>query len=237
MQMSRVYIPKVPTSGAEIQKIHKSGAEIQKIHQRSGAEIQKIHKGGAEIQKIHKSGAENLEIHKIHKICAEIRRFTEVVQRTWRFTKFYKIGAENQEIHRIGAEIQEIHRSGAYELKIHKIDECIRKNHGSPSLVSVCGRMTELKSLRTINSCSSHRFGNNLDPSGVGDSSDFPVYLPDVDATVLVLCDSHTVLCSVSTLRFLSVLRHTTRLVLEALQTNLGRHLRAGMLCVRQSQS
>ena len=35
--------------------------------------------------------------------------------------------------------------------------------------------------------------------------------------TVLVLCDSRTVLCSISTL-FFSVLRHTTRLVLVVVQ-------------------
>ena len=55
-------------------------------------------------------------------------------------------------------------------------------------------------------------------------------------ATVLVLCDSRTMLSSVSTLRLLSVLRHTTNLVLVVLQTNLGRHPRAGMLCVHQLQ-
>ena len=38
-------------------------------------------------------------------------------------------------------------------------------------------------------------------------------------------------LCSVSTLRLLSVLHHTTHLVLVVLQTNLGRHPRARMLC------
>ena len=38
-------------------------------------------------------------------------------------------------------------------------------------------------------------------------------------------------LCSVSTLRLLSVLRHTPRLVLVVLQTNLGRHPRANAVC------
>ena len=86
------------------------------------------------------------------------------------------------------------------------------------------------------NMCSSHRFGSNLDPSGVGGSSDFPGYSQCVGATILVLCDSRTLLCSVSTLGLLSVLRHTTRKVLVVLQTNLGRHPRAGMLCVRHWQ-
>ena len=39
-------------------------------------------------------------------------------------------------------------------------------------------------------------------------------------------------LCSVSTLRLLSVLHHTTHLVLVVLQTSLGRHPHVGMLCV-----
>ena len=81
-----------------------------------------------------------------------------------------------------------------------------------------------------------HRFGSNPSLSGVGRSSDFPGYSQGVGATVLVLCDSRTVLCSISTLRFFSVLRHTTRLVLVVLQTNLGRHQRARMLCVCQLQ-
>ena len=72
--------------------------------------------------------------------------------------------------------------------------------------------------------------------SGLGGSSDFPGYSQGVGATVLVLCDSRTVLCSDSTLRLLLVLRHTNRLVLVVLQTNLGRHPRARMLCVRQWQ-
>ena len=55
---------------------------------------------------------------------------------------------------------------------------------------------------------------NNLGPSGVGDSSDFPGHSRGVDATILVLCDIRTVLCSISTRRLLSVLRHTTHLVL-----------------------
>ena len=84
--------------------------------------------------------------------------------------------------------------------------------------------------------CLSHRFGNNLGPSGVGDSSDFPGHSRGADATILVLCDIRTVLCSISTLRLLSVLRHTTNLVLAVLQTSLGRHPRAGMLCVRRSK-
>ena len=53
--------------------------------------------------------------------------------------------------------------------------------------------------------CLSRRFGNNLGPSGVGDSSDFPGHSRGVDATILVLCDIRTVLCSISTLRLLSV--------------------------------
>ena len=84
--------------------------------------------------------------------------------------------------------------------------------------------------------CSSHRFGNNLDPSGVGDSSDFPGHSRDACATILVLCDIRTVLCLISTLRLLSVLHHTIHLVMVVLQTNLGRHPRAGMLCIRQSK-
>ena len=47
-----------------------------------------------------------------------------------------------------------------------------------------------------------HRFGSNPSLSGVGRSSDFPGYSQGVGATVLVLCDSRTVLCSISTLRF-----------------------------------
>ena len=39
-------------------------------------------------------------------------------------------------------------------------------------------------------------------------SSDFPGYSQGVDAKILVLCDSRTMLCSVSTLRLLSILRH-----------------------------
>ena len=62
-------------------------------------------------------------------------------------------------------------------------------------------------------------------------SSDFPGHSRDVDATILVLCDIRTVPCSISTLRLLSVLRHTTHLVLAVLQTSLGRRPRAGMLC------
>ena len=67
-------------------------------------------------------------------------------------------------------------------------------------------------------------------------SSDFPRYSQDVGATVSVLCDSRTVLCSVSIVRLFSILRQTTRLVLVVLQTNLGRHPCEGMLCVRQLQ-
>ena len=52
----------------------------------------------------------------------------------------------------------------------------------------------------------------------------------------MVLCDGRTMLCSVSTLRLLSILRYTTRLVLLVLQTNRGRHPRVGILCVRHSQ-
>ena len=71
----------------------------------------------------------------------------------------------------------------------------------------------------------------------MGGSSDFPGYSQGVGATMLVLFDIRTMLCSVSTLRLLSVLYHTTHLVLVVvLQTNLGRHPRAGMLCVRQLQ-
>ena len=79
-------------------------------------------------------------------------------------------------------------------------------------------------------------FGNNLGPSEVGDSSDFPGHSRGADATVLVLCDIRTVLCSMSTLRLLAVLHHTTHLVLAVLQTSLDRHPRAGMLCERQSK-
>ena len=67
-----------------------------------------------------------------------------------------------------------------------------------------------------------------MGPSGVGDGSDFPGHSRGVDATILVLCDIRTVLCSSSTLRLLSVLHHTTHLVLVVLQTGLGRHPRAG---------
>ena len=70
----------------------------------------------------------------------------------------------------------------------------------------------------------------------VGDGSDFPGHSRGVDATILVLCDIRTVLCSISTLRLLSVLRHTTHLVLAVLQTSLDRHPRAGMLvCVNRN--
>ena len=34
--------------------------------------------------------------------------------------------------------------------------------------------------------CSSHRFGSNLDPSGVGDSSHIPGHSRGVDATIFV---------------------------------------------------
>ena len=67
----------------------------------------------------------------------------------------------------------------------------------------------------------------------LGSVRSVPGYSQGVGATVLVLCDGRTMLCSVSTLRLLSVLRHTTRLVLVVLQTNIGRQ---GMLCVRQLQ-
>ena len=83
---------------------------------------------------------------------------------------------------------------------------------------------------------SSHRLGSNLDPSGVGGSSDFPKHSLGVGATILVLCDIRIMLCSVTTLRLLSVLHHSTHLVLVVLQTSLGRHPHAGMLCVRQLQ-
>ena len=59
-----------------------------------------------------------------------------------------------------------------------------------------------------------------------------PGHSRGADATILVLCDIRTVLCSISTLRLLSVLHHTTHLVLAVLQTSLDRHPRAGMLCV-----
>ena len=45
-----------------------------------------------------------------------------------------------------------------------------------------------------------------------------------LDATILVLCDIRTVLCSISTLHLLSVLHHTIHLVLAVLQTSLDRH-------------
>ena len=70
----------------------------------------------------------------------------------------------------------------------------------------------------------------------MGDSSDFPGHSRGVDATIMVLCDIRTVLRSISTLRLLSVLQHTTHLVLAVLQTGLDRHPRARMLCVRQSK-
>ena len=54
-----------------------------------------------------------------------------------------------------------------------------------------------------------------------------------VGVTVPVLCDTHTTLCSVSTLRHRATLHHTIRQVLVALQTSLGQYLRAAMLCVR----
>ena len=83
---------------------------------------------------------------------------------------------------------------------------------------------------------SSHRFGNNLDSLGVDDSSDFPGHSRGACATILELSDIRTVLCSISTLRLLSDLHHTTRLFLAVLQTSLDRHPRAGMLCARQSK-
>ena len=66
----------------------------------------------------------------------------------------------------------------------------------------------------------------------MGDSSDFPRHSRGVDATILVRCDIRTMLCSISTLHLLSVVRHTTNLVLAVLQTSLDQHLRAGMLSV-----
>ena len=68
----------------------------------------------------------------------------------------------------------------------------------------------------------------------MGDSSEFQRHSRGVGATILELCDIRTMLCSVSTLRLLSVLHHTTHLDLVVLQTSLGRHPHAGMLCVRQ---
>ena len=55
----------------------------------------------------------------------------------------------------------------------------------------------------------------------VDGNSDFPGDLQRVGATVSVLCDNHTTLCLVSTLRLRGTLIHTIRpvLVLVALQT------------------
>ena len=71
---------------------------------------------------------------------------------------------------------------------------------------------------------------------GADGTSDFPGDSQRVGATVSVLCDNHTTLCSVSKLRLRTILTHTIRLLLVALQTILGQCRGAGMLCVRQLQ-
>ena len=58
-------------------------------------------------------------------------------------------------------------------------------------------------------------------------NSDFPGDLQRVGATVSVLCDNHTTLCLVSTLRHRGTLIHTTRRILVALQTTFDQHQRA----------
>ena len=67
-------------------------------------------------------------------------------------------------------------------------------------------------------------------------NSDVLEDLQHIDATVSVLCDSHTTLCEFSKLRLRKILTHTILLPLVALPTILGQCQRAGMLCVRQLQ-
>ena len=58
--------------------------------------------------------------------------------------------------------------------------------------------------------------------SEVDDSSDFPRDLQHVDATIAVLSDNHTVLCSVSTLRLRATLIQTFRQILVASENGSG---------------
>ena len=65
-------------------------------------------------------------------------------------------------------------------------------------------------------------------------NSDVPEDLQHVGATDSVLGHNHTTLCAVSKLRLHTILTHTIRLLLVALQIILRQCQRAGMLCVRQ---
>ena len=68
------------------------------------------------------------------------------------------------------------------------------------------------------------------------DNLNVPGDLQRVGATVSVLCDNLTTLCSVSKLRLRATLIHSIRKMLVALQTTFDQHQRAGVLCVRQLQ-
>ena len=92
-----------------------------------------------------KSGASNKEIFKNH-------AYIQENQKSHAYNKeLHKIGASELKIHKIDANV-------AHERKIHKIDVYIQKIHECLSHkqiakrlpVSVCRKMMELKSVRTI---------------------------------------------------------------------------------------
>ena len=78
-------------------------------------------------------------------------------------------------------------------------------------------------------------FLKQLGSFGVDDNYYFPGDLR-IGVTFSVLCDNHTTLCSVSTLRLRGTLIHTIRQILVALSIIFDQHQRAGLLCVRRLQ-